>query len=128
MPHANMKMGDDGILRVSFIGDTGKQGAEAFINALEPFLQAAPETEPLCAILDATQSGKLSARARKIFFGLNRDPRVGKVAVLGSRRYLRVLGQFILKATQRDNIRFFNLEQEAVAWLQAPLSGGKTRR
>ena len=62
MPHANMRMGDDGILRVSF---------------------------------------------------------------LGTRRYLRVLGQFILKATRRDNIRFFaprqgdlDLEQEAIAWLQ----------
>ena len=118
MPHTDMIMGDDGILRVAFIGDTGKEGAQAFIKALEPFLQAAPETEPLCAIIDATRPGKVSARARKIYFNLNRDPRVGSVAVLGTRRYLQVLGQFILKATRRDNIRFFTLEQEAVAWLE----------
>ena len=58
MPHTDMIMGDDGILRVAFIGDTGKEGAQAFIKALEPFLQAAPETEPLCAIIDATRPGK----------------------------------------------------------------------
>ena len=123
MPHTDMKMGDDGILRVAFIGDTGKQAAEAFIKALEPFLQAASETKPLCAIMDSTQGGKLSVKGRKLYFDLNRDPRVGRVAVLGSNRYRRVLGQFILKATRRDNIRFFDLEQEAIAWLQAPLSG-----
>ena len=118
MPHANMRMGDDHILRVAFVGDTGERGAQAFIEALGPFLEATTETEPLYAILDATRAGKLSAKARNIFFGLNRDSRVGQVAVIGTRRYLRVLGSFILKATRRDNIGFFDTEEQAIAWLK----------
>jgi hypothetical protein len=111
-------MEDDNILRVVFVGDTGERGAQAFIEALGPFLEATTEAEPLHAILDATQAGKLSAKARKIFFGLNRDSRVGKVAVIGTRRYLQVLGSFILKATRRDNIRFFDSEEQAIVWLK----------
>jgi len=32
---------------------------------------------------------------------------------------VRVLVSFVLKATRRDNIRFFETEEEALAWLQA---------
>ncbi len=119
MSHANMRMGNDHILRVTFVGDTGERGAKAFVKAIGPFLDATTEAEPLDTILDATRAGKLSTKARNIIFRLNRDARVGKVAVIGTRRYLRVLGSFILKASRRDNIGFFDTEEQAIAWLKA---------
>lgn len=38
---------------------------------------------------------------------------------VGANRYTRVLARLVLKASGRDNIRFFGLEEEAVAWLKA---------
>ncbi len=34
MLHTDVKMRDDGLLRVSFTSDTGKQGAEALVKCL----------------------------------------------------------------------------------------------
>lgn len=114
-----MHMGDDGILRFAFIGDMGEEGVEAFIEDFTPFLEAATEAEPLVILADASQAGKTSSAARKAYVRLNRDLRGGKVAVVGSRRYGRVLVSFILKATGRDNIRFFESEEKALTWLKA---------
>jgi hypothetical protein len=55
---------------------------------------------------------------RKAFFDLNSDPRLGKSATVGVDRYTRVLLDFMLKATKRDNIRLFDTEEEALAWLK----------
>jgi len=49
---------------------------------------------------------------------LNQDPRFGSVAFIQPSRRAKILGQFILKATQRNNIRFFDEETEAIAWLE----------
>jgi hypothetical protein len=69
-------------------------------------------------LADLSQGGKFSAEFRKTLAGLMNDPRTGKVANVGAKRYNRVLAGFLLKATGRDNIRFFKLEEEALAWLK----------
>jgi hypothetical protein len=114
-----ISMGDDGILRLAFIGDMVGEDIEIFIKDFTPFLEAATEVEPLNILADASRAGKTSSAARKAYVRLNRDLRGGKVAVVGARRYGRVLVSFILKATGRDNVRFFDSEEEALAWLKA---------
>jgi hypothetical protein len=115
-----ISMGDDGVLRMDLIGDMDREGMEAYINDLAPFLEAATEAEPLLILTDSSRSGKLSSGARKLSVETNRDPRMGKTAVIGeSRRYFRVMASFILKATGRDNIRFFDSEEEALTWLKS---------
>lgn len=113
-----LHMSDDGILRMRFVGDVGGQEMEAFYKDFAPFLETATEEKPLLVISDSTQAGKLSPKARKQLADLNRDPRIGLVGVLGARRYERVLISFVLKVTGRDNIRFFEKEEEARAWLK----------
>jgi hypothetical protein len=59
-----------------------------------------------------------SAARRTIIETFNSsDARIGKTAVVGASRYLRVLTSFILKAVGRDNIRLFATEEEALPWL-----------
>jgi hypothetical protein len=125
VPPHTISIGNDGILRVAFVGDPRTRDAAAFFKDFSPFLEAATEEEPLHIIIDGSRLGKTSASARKTLLGINRDPRVGKIAVLGAGRYMRVLVGFILKATRRDNIRLFapkhgdlNAEKEAIAWLK----------
>jgi hypothetical protein len=112
-------MGDDGILRVVLIGYMGKEEAEAFVEDTLPFRETVTEAEPLRVLWDASQAGKTSWAGRKAYNKLNSDRRVGKVAAVGANRYTRVLGSFVLKATGRDNIHFFDSEEEAMAWLMA---------
>jgi hypothetical protein len=115
-----ISMGDDGILRMDLIGDMDREDMGAYIEDLTPFLEAATEAEPLLVLTDSSRSGKLSSGARKLSVEINRDPRMGKTAVIGEgRRYFRVMAGFILKATGRDNIRFFDSEEEALTWLKS---------
>jgi hypothetical protein len=111
-------MGDDGILRVELIGDTGIEDIDAFLEDIAPFLEAATEEEPLLVLAESGLTGKYSAAARKRFAELLREPRVRKVALLNARRYVRVLIGFILRSAGRDNIHFFDSEEEALAWLK----------
>lgn len=114
-----IKMGDDGILRIAFIGDLGKEETDAFSKDYLLFLRAAAETKPLSALVDVSRLGQISAAARKVLSEINRDPRIGKTAVLGANRYLRVMAGFVLKAAGRDNVSFQGSEEEALAWLKA---------
>ena len=110
---------DDGIARLATIGDQGKEDVENLRKHLEALVEAATEAEPMGLIVDSSRSGKTSSAARKLYVELGRDSRFGKTALLGARRYSRLLATFIAKATGRDNIGFFDSEEEALAWLKA---------
>ncbi len=115
-----LKMGDDGILRITFIGDLGDDELEPYLAAFQPYLEAATNESPLRILADSTRAGKVSSKARKALAGMQKDLRVEKVAIIGANRYVRVLTGFIFKAVGREEIiRFFELEDEALAWLQA---------
>jgi hypothetical protein len=115
-----IRMRDDGILWVALIGYyVDDVDIDAFIEELTPFLESATEMQPLLILSDTSRASKLSASARKHLASLGRDPRFRKTAILGTGRYIRVVAGFINKAAGRDNIRFFDSEQEAVDWLKA---------
>jgi len=115
-----LQMGDDGILRARFVGDVDQEGWYDYANAYQAYLEAAPPGQPLHFLVDASRLGKMSAAARKLVLASfrNPDPRVGRTAMLSASPYARVLVGFILKATGRDDIRFFASEEEALAWLR----------
>jgi hypothetical protein len=113
-------MQDDGILRINFAGGAlERDEVDDFLRDFNLYLGAATPEAPLRTLTIADQSGmKLSSRVRKAFSDLNSDPHLGKAATIGMDRYTRVLVGFVLKATGRDNIRLFEREEEALAWLR----------
>lgn len=116
----DMHMGDDGILRVSFEGDLDLPEVTAYTMAYRPFLETASEAEPLRFLVDVSRLGKTSAAARKLLVEEFRapDPRIGKSAMVGASRYVRVLAGFVMKATGREDVRLFATEEDALAWLE----------
>jgi hypothetical protein len=114
-----MHMGDDGILRVKFSGDFDRQDVEAYMNDFHRFLDAATGT--IHFIVDVHQVGKSSAAARKAFGEMFRDPdpRTGKTALVGASRYVRVVAGFVMAITGATNMRMFDTEDAALAWLTA---------
>lgn len=119
MPY-KMRMGDDEILRVDFAGGVlERDEVDDFVRDFRIYLDAATPEAPLRTLTFADQSGaNLPSKTRRAFADLNLDPRLGKSATLGINRYTRVLIGFVLKATGRDNIRFFDTEEDALAWLR----------
>ena len=117
----DMRMGDDGILRV-FASDKGKT-VDAFFKAFDSFLEAATPAEPLRLLVDARRAGKLSPAARKTFAGLSRDPRVGKCAILGLGRYQSLMVNLFNRAAGRDKVRLCASLEQALAWLAPPFEG-----
>lgn len=113
-----IRMGNDGILRVSLIGDVSKSDFEAYQRDLTAFLDASTPENPLNTILDASQTAKLSSASRQGITQINKDPRIGQMAVLGASRPTRVFINFLLKATQRDNVDFFESDDNAVDWIK----------
>ena len=91
---------------------------ENFRREYSPYLDASTPENPLQNVFLFQNLGKLSLMLRKYLIELNQDPRFGFSAFVQPSRRARVLGQFIHKATKRDNIRYFNDEAEAVAWLK----------
>jgi hypothetical protein len=111
---------EDGILWVKLSEDMDLEDILAYTQDLQAFLDTVPETEKLQFLADASQMGKMSARARKAITDMfrNPDPRIGDSAMVGGSRYVRVLGGFVMKAAGRDDVRFFDSEEEAVTWLK----------
>jgi len=114
-----MEMGQDGILRVKFEGFFEREDVEAYFDEYYTYLASATPEEPLHALADLRGVTKMSSAARRTIIEAfnNSDARIGKTAVVGASRYLRVLTGFILKAVGRDNFRLFATEEEALPWL-----------
>jgi len=113
-----LEMGDDRILRLTYTDDV-RVSREDFLRDFMPFLEAATQDEPLLMLTNARLAGKFSSQERALFAELARDLRLGKNAVLGIGRYSRLMANFISKAAGRNNIQFFESEQEAREWLKA---------
>jgi hypothetical protein len=111
-------MPNDGILRAALEGDLGRAEIEIFRREYTPFLQAATADHPLNMIAETAKLGRLSSAARQYFTEINHDRRTGLIAILNPPRAARVLSRFINKATGRNNIQFFESEEDAVAWVR----------
>jgi hypothetical protein len=119
MPYQIM-VREDGIVKISFEGALERDELDQFVDDVTRCMESATPETPLCTLVIADQTGmRFSPAVRKALTNLNADPRLGKCATVGIDRYTRVLVGFILKATRRDNIRFFDSEELALVWLQS---------
>jgi hypothetical protein len=114
-----VNMGDDGILRIKISGDMDRFAVEHLQREIVPFMDAATQENRLNNIIFPENLGRISYAARRFFTDLNHNPRYGMVAIVNPPRAVRVLGRFILKATQRDNLDFFENEEQAISWIKS---------
>jgi hypothetical protein len=112
-------MEDDGILRIKISGDMDKVAVDHLQREIKPFLEAATQESPLNNIIFPENIGKISYTARRFFTDLNLSSKFGKVAIVNPPRSVRVLGKFVLKATNRNNIGFFENEEQSISWIKS---------
>ena len=114
-----LDMIEDGIVRLAFIGDITDVEVDTFLKGFQTYLEAATLEQPLGLLVDASRDGKMAPSARRNFTELNKDPRLGHIGICNVSRFNRVVATFIMKATGRDNIRFFESQADALAWLKS---------
>jgi hypothetical protein len=113
-----LTLGEDRYLRFVMLGDMDALSVTNFEREYRLYLDASTSQRPIYMIVFAGQMGKISSQARNLYMQINSDPRLGLVAIVNPPRTLRVLAQFILKATGRANINFFDSEDEAIDWIR----------
>jgi hypothetical protein len=106
------------ILRLEFSGEVTEADTERYRVEVAPYLSQVTPQDPLHFLIYARNVSRVSSKARQFFTELNKDPKFGKLAVLGLNRALKVLAVFMSKASGRHNIRIFDDEAQALAWLQ----------
>lgn len=112
-----IRMGRDGILRVTFSSDLDSSIVEQIRREFTPYIEASTPESPLKSIISFKDIGIISFKTRRYLTELNQDSRFGPAAYLQPPRKARVLSQFIKKGSHRENIRFFEHEREAITWL-----------
>jgi hypothetical protein len=106
------------IVKMEFIGDFTDDDADNQSAGIDHYMSQMAVGTQMNFLIDTSRMGKISAKARRVFTERNKNPQVGSTAVYGVSRTLKVLGVFIIKASGRDNIRFFDTESDGLAWLK----------
>ena len=112
-------MEDDGILRIKISGDMDRVAVDNLRREIKPFIEAATAENPINSIIFPENTGRISYVARRYLTDLNHNSHYGKVAIVNPPRAVRVLGKFISKATNRDNIGLFDNEEESISWIKS---------
>ena len=117
MDAGRLYLGDDNILYITpFEGDMDEKLAiEACRAALG--LQNMIEGK-VNALIDLNRVGKQSAGARQRWKEWNDNEKTGKVACIGMHPVARVLASFVMGVSRKRDMRFFNIKEDALAWLK----------
>lgn len=122
----NITMEDDGILRISLSGIFDKFDAESLSRKLDPFIDASTENDPINIIFSPELIEKLTSKGRKYLTDLHKDSRIGNSAIINPPRSILVLVRFIMQATNKENIAFFDDEASAYQWIKSSKSNQKS--
>lgn len=71
-------------------------------------------------LIDIRRSSNFSSGARKRWANFLRNPEIVKTAIFGGNTFVRTLATFVISASQKENIKFFATEHEALEWLHDP--------
>jgi hypothetical protein len=112
-----LEKGQDGILYVTISGEFTEEELHAYILDLNAQLEPLGEGERLLSFIDTTELGQVNPNLRRTVGDVMDDPRLGKTAVLGNSRVVKVMIDFVLRASGRSHMRYFTDRDEALAWL-----------
>ncbi len=121
MAHS-FQMQADGILYVKVSGNFTEADLDDYLTKLQTYIQPLSMDERLISLLDATELEQVSPNVRRAVNDFVKDPRFGKTAVLGTNRFVKVLIDFVLRASGRDHMHYFTDKAQALAWLKDGLT------
>ncbi len=112
---------DDNIIKFNMFDTFTAEDAESHSLEMDPILdELAQKNKQALFLIYTSDLKKISVEGRRSFSERNGDDRIGKTAVVGVNRFLKIIARFIIVASGKDNIRFFDEpdEADAIAWLK----------
>lgn len=108
---------DNGILQVVISGDFTEEELITYMHDISEIMADLPEDEKIQTFIDTTELGRVNPNLRRSVGDFLDDQRFGKTAVLGSNRVVKVMIDFVLKASGRQHMKYFTDRNEAETWL-----------
>ena len=108
---------DDGILQVVISGEFTEEELKVYMHDISEIMVDLPENEKMKTFIDTTELGRVNPNLRRSVGDFLDDQRFGETAVLGSSRVVKVMIDFVLKASGRHHMKYFTDRAEAEAWL-----------
>ncbi len=112
----------NGLLYVRVSGSFAETELDDYLTQLRSYLEPLGADDRLCSLMDATELESVSPEVRRAVTDFVRDPRFGKTAVLGTSRFVKVLIDFLMRASGRNHMRYFTDKAQAIAWLESELA------
>ena len=112
----------DNILKTAFIGDVSIEDMDAYLSDVGGVLQKHAHDGPIYLLVDVSQEGHIVFAARQKLIKMTSSEKIANVAIFNGSRSNKVLGDFMMKASNRENLNYFESEVEARNWLLATKS------
>jgi len=109
-------LGEDNILNIINVGLTDEKTAIAMKEAVLKLMNMVEGK--VHTLTDLTKAGKTTPEARKVFQKLSEHEKQGKNAFFGMHPVARVVASFFIGSSKKEEMRFFNTKEEALAWLK----------
>lgn len=118
-PELRAVMRDDGVLHVVADGVATAEDVESYGSRM---LKVCEDNAPILHLLDVRHLDTTDLAARWKLSELMKKQRefIKKSAVVGVDGSKRMMAQVVVKVSGRKNVRFFDNEKDATAWLLAP--------
>lgn len=108
---------ENGILRVAMSGDFTEEEFLAYMQEIGENINDIPQNEKVKTFIDTTNLNRVNPNLRRSVGDFLDDPRFGHTAVLGNSRVVKVMIDFVLKASGRHHMKYFTDRKEAESWL-----------
>lgn len=112
-----LQQDDAGILQVKINDEFTEEDLKAYMAQIDDILADLPEGETLLSFIDTTDLGKVNPNLRRSVGDFLNNPKFGNTAVLGNSRIIKVMIDFVLKASGRQHMKYFTDQDEAYDWL-----------
>ena len=111
-----MYLGEDNILHVTLVGEVNNKIAIAMKETDLKFKSMVEEKVDVLA--DLSKARKPTPEARRIWREMSEHDKTGKIAMFGMHPVARVLASFVMGISNKKDMRFFKIKEEAQAWLK----------
>lgn len=108
---------DNDILQVKISGDFTEEELIAYMHDISEIMGDISENEKVKTFIDTIELGRVNPNLRRSVGDFLDDKRFGETAVLGSSRVVKVMIDFVLKASGRHHMKYFTDRDEAESWL-----------
>jgi hypothetical protein len=113
---------DNKIFRCVIIGDQTEKDAhemfEQIWQLIDQVVKEGGKVEKIDVLNDVSRAGKIGKKAREINATFFKNIQVNKVAIMGANTFRRTMINIIYRLAGFKNVKFFNNEKQAIAWLK----------